>query len=106
MPGNSIGRCKRGLGATVADLGTGIRAGQKLAMPGVPCRGDVFHALNEVIPVVSYLENRAYDAVAGHDKLQHKKTKVQTQARRDQVGQLPALSRKTFLAAQAETKAI
>jgi hypothetical protein len=29
--------------ATVADFGTGLRAGQRLALPAVPCRGDVFH---------------------------------------------------------------
>ncbi len=30
--------------ATIADGGTGLRAGQALALPGVSCRGDVFHA--------------------------------------------------------------
>src|SRR5262249_13417999 len=33
--------------ATVADAGTGLRAGQQQALPGVPCRGDVFHPLRE-----------------------------------------------------------
>jgi len=28
---------------TIADAGTGLRAGQKLAWPGIPCHGDVFH---------------------------------------------------------------
>ncbi|WP_218827392.1 hypothetical protein, partial [Caballeronia sordidicola] len=28
---------------TIADAGTGLRAGQKLAWPGTPCHGDVFH---------------------------------------------------------------
>jgi hypothetical protein len=99
---------ERGLAptATVADFGTGIRAGQKLAMPDVPCRGDVFHALHEVTPVVTYLENRAYDTIAAHDKLEQKKTKVQRQARRDQIRQLQALGRKTFLAAHAQTRAV
>jgi len=92
--------------ATVADFGTGIRAGQKLAMPDVPCRGDVFHALQEITPVVTYLENRAYDTIAAHDQLEQKKTKVQRQARRDQIRQVQALARKAFLAAQAEAKAV
>jgi hypothetical protein len=92
--------------ATVADFGTALRAGQKLAMPGVPCRGDVFHALNEVIPVVSYLENRAYDAIAEHDKLREQRTKLEKQARRDQVGKRIALSQKISGAAQAEAQAI
>ena len=31
--------------ATVADFGSGLRAGHQEALPEVPCRGDVFHAL-------------------------------------------------------------
>jgi hypothetical protein len=87
--------------ATIADFGTGIRAGQKLAMPDVPCRGDVFHALHEITPLLTYLENRAYDAVAAHDKLQHKKIKTQRQGRPTQ-----ALGCKASLARQAQTKAV
>jgi hypothetical protein len=49
--------------ATVADAGLGLRAGQTLALPEVPCRGDVFHILHEVEQLVSFLENRAYDAL-------------------------------------------
>ena len=91
--------------ATIADFGTGIRAGQKRAMPNVPCRGDVFHAEHELTPVVHFLENRACDAITAHDKLQRQKTKMQQQGRRDQSGRRAALSRKA--AAHAEqTKAI
>jgi hypothetical protein len=99
---------ERGLAprATIADFGTGIRAGQKLAMPGVPCRGDVFHAEYDTTPVVTYLENRAYDTIEAHHKLEQKKIKVQKQARRDQRRKLQALGRKASLAAQAEAKAI
>ena len=49
--------------AIVADFGTGLRAGQALALPQVPCRGDVFHRLRDLEQAVSYLENRAYDAL-------------------------------------------
>jgi hypothetical protein len=87
--------------ATIADFGTGLRAGQQLAWPGLLCRGDVFHAEHEIQPVVTYLENRAYDAMAAHDRLQRKKAKLKTQGRRTQT-----LSRKTALAEQAQTKAI
>ncbi len=31
--------------ATIADFASALRAGQELALPGVPCRGDVFHAV-------------------------------------------------------------
>lgn len=94
---------ERGLAptATIADFGTGIRAGQKLALPGVPCRGDVFHAEQEITPVVTFLENRAYDAITAHDRLEHKKTKTQRQGRRTQ-----ALGRKASLAGRAQAKAI
>ena len=45
--------------ATVADAGTGLRAGQALALPAVPCRGDVFHVLRDLEAVSGFLENRA-----------------------------------------------
>lgn len=92
--------------ATIADFGTGIRAGQKHAMPNVPCRGDVFHALHEIKPVVTFLENRAYDAMATHDKLERKKTKLQQQGFRQQSGQRASLSRKVSAAAAEQAKAI
>jgi hypothetical protein len=92
--------------ATIADFGTGIRAGQKRAMPNVPCRGDVFHALHEITPVVTFLENRACDTITALDKLERQKTKLQQQGRRDQRGQLAALSRKAAAADTEQTKAI
>src|ERR1022692_1227590 len=92
--------------ATIADFGTGIRAGQKRALPGTPCRGDIFHARHELTPVVTFLENRAYDTITAHDKLERKKTKLQQQGRRDQRGQLQGLSRKVAAAANEQAKAI
>jgi hypothetical protein len=47
----------------VADAGSGLRAGLKVALPAVPCRSDVFHALKEVQDVVTPLENKAYKAI-------------------------------------------
>jgi len=61
--------------ATIADAGSGLRAGQTLAMPEVPCRGDVFHALQTVLPMVTFLENRAYDAIATRADLERKKAR-------------------------------
>jgi hypothetical protein len=49
--------------ATVADAGLGLRAGQALALPEVPCRGDIFHVLRELEVLTGFLENRAYDAL-------------------------------------------
>jgi len=63
--------------ATIADAGSGLRAGQALAMPETPCRGDVFHALQLVQPLATFLENRAYDAIAHEATLAHKSQKAQ-----------------------------
>jgi hypothetical protein len=65
---------ERGLSpdAVVADAGRGLRAGLAVALPGVPCRSDVFHALQEVHNVVSLLENRAYRAIEACDVLRRK----------------------------------
>lgn len=59
--------------ATIADGGRGLRAGQALALPGVPCRGDVFHALQSFQSLATILENRAYEAIAACDALERKK---------------------------------
>jgi hypothetical protein len=56
--------------ATVADGGTALRAGQALALPGVPCRGDVFHALYELGQAVAAVDNRAHAAIAARAKLE------------------------------------
>jgi hypothetical protein len=99
---------ERGLApqATVADFGPSIRAGQKLAMPNVPCRGDIFHALHEIMPVIRFLENRAYDAIAAQHRLEQQRAKLQRQARSDQSGKLGALSRQAPRAAQEQERAV
>jgi hypothetical protein len=47
----------------IGDAGSGLRAGLAAALPEVPCRSDVFHALKEVQDVAITLENRAYRAM-------------------------------------------
>src|SRR3989440_6457768 len=39
--------------AVIGDAGSGLQAGQALALPGVPRRGDVFHVVQEVTPLVA-----------------------------------------------------
>jgi hypothetical protein len=56
--------------ATIADFGCGLRAGQELAMPGSRCRGDVFHAEQELEKVATFLENRAYQTIDARSKLE------------------------------------
>jgi hypothetical protein len=86
----------------VADFGTALRAGLNLAWgEHTSFRGDVFHALSEITPLVSYLENRAYDAMAACHKLQQKKTKSKKQGRRTQ-----AFAQKARVADQAQAQAV
>lgn len=92
--------------ATIADFGTGLRAGQRQAWPGVPCRGDVFHALHELTPVATFLENRAYQTIATLDKLEHQKARLLRGARRDQRRQVHSLGRKITILLQEQPKAI
>ncbi len=66
--------------ATVADAGSGLRAGQAQALPNVPCRGDVFHILRDLESLVSYLDNRAYGALETSD---HRERQRYRQRRRD-----------------------
>ena len=57
---------------TVADGGQGIRAGQRLAFPEVPCDFDHFHALQETERLVTFLENRAYRLMNECESLEKK----------------------------------
>lgn len=62
--------------AIIADAGSGLRAGQALAMPEVPCRGDVFHILQCVQSLLTFLENRAYATIDATAVLQRKKARL------------------------------
>jgi hypothetical protein len=88
--------------ATIADFGSGLRAGHEQALPGVACRGDVFHALYALGPLVRYLENRAYEAIDARTKLERK----QAAAERRKGRRPQDLAQKLRYARQAEAKAI
>jgi hypothetical protein len=66
--------------ATVADAGSGLRAGQALALPEVPCRGDLFHVLRDLEQVVGSLANRAYGAL---EESQRRRRPLDTAQRQD-----------------------
>lgn len=69
---------------TIADFAGGLRAGQAEALPDVPCRGDIFHALQKATPLVGYLENRAYEAIATRSRLQSRQSRREhRQGRKD-----------------------
>ena len=61
--------------ATIADFGSGLRAGQKEALPDVPCRGDLFHILKDLNDVAATLVHRAYRACEVHQDLQTKQAR-------------------------------
>ena len=87
--------------ATSADFASGLRAGHQEALPGRPCRGDVCHALDDVGPLVRYLENRAYEAIDTRAKLERKQAAAERRGRKDQ-----SLVQKLLSAPLAEAKAI
>jgi len=88
--------------AIIGDGGSGLQAGQDLAMPGTPRRGDVFHAFQETEALVRYLENRAADAITACSKLEHQQARSQRKrGRRD-----AAVSQKLRHARAAEAQAV
>jgi hypothetical protein len=87
---------------TVADGGPALRAGQQLALPGVPCRGDVFHPFYEELgPLARYLENRAYEAIAACAAARRKRDEARRQGRH-----APGLAQKLRHARAAEARAV
>jgi len=89
--------------ANVADFGAGLRAGHKEALPEVPCRGDIFHALYAIGPLVGYLEKRAYEAIDARTKLERKQP---IPGRRCRCRKIRGLPQKIGHARSAEAKAI
>lgn len=59
--------------ATIADFGTGLRAGAKQAFADTPCRADIFHPLRDFQALSTSLDNRAYDALSCCEDLAHKR---------------------------------
>ena len=85
---------------TIADGGSGLRAGQAAAWPKVACHGDVFHGERELGKLAFYLENRAKSCSSVREKLEGKiKRKIKR-------GKGNTLSRRLALARQAESKAV
>lgn len=88
--------------ATIADFAGGLRAGQAEALPDVPCRGDIFHALQTATPLVGYLENRAYEAIAARSRLEDRQGRTEhRQGRKDL-----AVASQLRYAREAETQAL
>lgn len=67
--------------ATIADAARGLRAGQALAWPDTPCRGDVFHAVRDLGQLVRFLDNRAYGALDACDRQQRRMARAKQRGR-------------------------
>ncbi|CAN5889792.1 hypothetical protein BH23PLA1_BH23PLA1_41950 [soil metagenome] len=65
--------------AIVADAGSGLRAGQALALPDVPCRGDLFHILRDLEQLGSSLENQAYGTIQETERRRQQLDRAQRQ---------------------------
>jgi hypothetical protein len=88
--------------ATIADFGNGLRAGQELALATTPCRGDVFHALQDVTTALGAVEHRAYQAIATCNDLERKQARHEwRQGRPD-----PKLTAKLTHARLGESQAV
>jgi hypothetical protein len=85
---------------TIADGGKGVRAGQALACPGLPCWGDHFHLLQELGRLSTYVQNRAFTAMTICEKVEQQMHGAKQQAQ----GQ--TLSKKLARARHAQQQAI
>lgn len=88
--------------ATIADFAGGLRAGQAEALPDVPCRGDVFHALQTATPLVRYLDNRGYDAIVTRSRLEERQARSEYRQGRKNL----SLAAQLRYAREAETQAL
>jgi hypothetical protein len=88
--------------ATIGDFGTGLRAGQEQALGETACRGDVFHAQQKITPVVTFLENRAYAAIAARTKLEQQQANNERCRGRKNL----SLAQQLRVARDAETQAV
>lgn len=61
---------------TLADFGKGLRKGQAEAWPDRPCRGDIFHLMQDLTRLTTYLENRALGAMSAREHLDKKMVKA------------------------------
>jgi hypothetical protein len=63
--------------ATVGDGGAALRAGQELALPGTPCRGDHFHLFRDFETVLGALERHAYEVIDTCERREREQARLQ-----------------------------
>ena len=90
---------------TIADGGSGLRAGQKAAMPETPCHGDVFHIQQQFEQVANGLARQAQGATTHRIKLEQTIAKAlltNSMTRQLTIQQVQANRREAGLVARAQ----
>ena len=90
---------------TIADGGSGLRAGQKAVMPETPCHGDVFHIQQQFEQVANGLARQAQGATTHRIKLEQKIAKAKLTGSMTQkltIQQVKANRREAGLVARAQ----
>jgi hypothetical protein len=90
---------------TIADGGSGLRAGQKAVLPETPCHGDVFHIQRQFEQVANGLARQAQGATTQRIKLEQTIAKAKMTGSMTQkltIQQVKAERREAGLAARAQ----
>ena len=90
---------------TIADGGSGLRAGQKAVMPETPCHGDVFHIQQQFEQVANGLVRQAQGATTHRIKLEQKIAKAlltNSMTQKLTIQQVKAKRREAGLVARAQ----
>jgi hypothetical protein len=90
---------------TIADGGSGLRAGQKAVMPETPCHGDVFHIQQQFEQVANGLARQAQGAITHRIKLEQTITKARltnSMTQKLTIQQVKANRREAGLVARAQ----
>ena len=61
---------------TIADFGKGLRGGQKLAWPNIPCHGDIFHIKRQYYKMILSLERLSIKAIKARSTIENQITKI------------------------------
>ncbi|MGS0755527.1 hypothetical protein ACVBEH_13070 [Roseateles sp. GG27B] len=91
---------------TIADQGTGLRAGQELALPGTPCHGDVFHILQQCESLVNVLTTMAQGAATHCQAVQKQMDEAALQGRSQALAHPLGKARRAELSAALVAKDI
>ncbi len=94
--------CEQGLNPdhTIADQAKGLRAGQKLALPGIACHGDCFHLFYDMERLAGFLARRADGCTTTRQQLDRKMAQAKKKGRGNTLSKKLALAREreeTFL---------